>query len=321
MYLQGCQIAARIAEASVPSPGSVTLASVQTARAIHRAARQALGAGFVSDCWARPPFSAFHPQFLRAVQAHSDWPAPADYDALTRLVPQPAELEAGGRGAASALPRFVAQDRAELERFGGYERQVAEARAVPTRARSWHDFFNMAVWAHFPRVRWALNALHVDDSLGPVDPRNGRAPQQNVASQLDESGIVVASSDPSVLAELRALRFKRVFWERRDELLQSTRFWVIGHGTLESLLTPHLGLATKGVLLELEQAPSRYEGDELRHRVDARVATIIDGWRSGAPALDPVPLLGIPGYAVNDFADFYEDARYFRFERVRPEAR
>jgi hypothetical protein len=31
--------------------------------------------------------------------------------------------------------------------------------------------------------------------------------------------------------------------------------------------------------------------------------------------LDPIPLLGIPDYADNAAAEFYDDARYFRFQR------
>ena len=278
---------------------------MQSARAIHRAAREAIEARFFTDWCGRAPYAAFHEQFLGAVGRLTSWPAPSEYDALARQVPSEG----------SELPRFVAQDREALRRLGGYEQHVAQARAVPTRERSWHDFFNMAVWAHFPRLRWALNSLHVDAALGPIDPRNGRAPQQNVAAQLDESGIIVASSSAELLAELRALRFKRVFWERRSELLATTRFWVIGHGMLESLLTPHPGLSAKAVLLELAQAPAAYAADDLRRQMDARVADLIHGWREGAPVLDPLPLLGIPGYADNSAPHFYDDERYFRFQR------
>jgi hypothetical protein len=31
--------------------------------------------------------------------------------------------------------------------------------------------------------------------------------------------------------------------------------------------------------------------------------------------LDPLPLLGIPGFADNTHPEFYDDARYFRFAR------
>jgi hypothetical protein len=281
---------------------------VPSGRAIHQAARAELEARWLTTWCRLAPYGFLHERFVHAVEALTAWPAPAAYDELASQVPCAADV---------ALPRFVTQDRAALRSAGGYERHVARERAVPTRERSWHDFFNMAVWAHFPRVRWALNAVHVDEALGPVDPRNGRAPEQNVAAQLDESGIIVASSSRELLQELRELRFKRVFWERRGELLATTRFWIVGHGTLESLLTPHLGLASKAVLLDLPRAPGTYDSDELRRDSDRRVAELVRSWRGSAPVLDPIPLLGIPGYADNTAPDFYDDARYFRFQRQR----
>ncbi|HVY31413.1 MAG TPA: DUF3025 domain-containing protein [Polyangiaceae bacterium] len=278
-------------------------------RALHRAVQAQHNARFTTDWLARPPYSHFHPAFCAAAATLSDWPEPDQYGALVAAVPQAAGQE---------LPRFVLQDRAALAEAGGYEQHVAALRAVPTRPRHWHDFFNMAVWAHFPAARWALNELHVDARLGPKDPRNGRAPQQNVVAQFDESGLIVTSTSASLLSDLRALRFKRVFWERRAELLETTRFWLIGHGTLESLLAPHLGLACKALLMVVSSAPDSVAlppSDAFRHEVDARAAQSIRSWRAGAPMLDPVPVLGIPGFAANEFGEFYDDARYFRFQR------
>jgi hypothetical protein len=285
---------------------------VRSARAIHQAARLSIEARFFTAWCEWAPYAEFHPQFTSAVRCLTAWPKPEQYDALASQVPQATGDAACG---VAELPRFVAQDRQALQHLGGYEQHVARLHAVPTRERSWHDYFNMAVWAHFPRLRWALNAVHVDDTLGPIDPRNGRAPPQNVAAQFDESGIIVVSSAPELLTELGALRFKHVFWERRQALLATTRFWIVGHGMLESLLTPHRGLSAKAVLIELPRAPGAYDADELRCQIDAQVASQIYAWRTGAPVLAPLPVLGIPDYAENAAPDFYDDARYFRFER------
>lgn len=273
-----------------------------------------MNASFSLDWLARQPYRDFHARFREQLSAYDRWPEPSAYDALVRVVPQAPDVE---------LPRFVPQVRAALDEAGGYEPHVAALRTVPTRPANWHDFFNMAVWAHFPKLRWALNGLHVDRNVGPVDPRNGRAPAQNLAATFDESGIVVVGSERSLLQELRDLSFKRVFWERRAELLETTRFWIVGHGTLESLLAPHPGIASKGLLFHVPELPQTAEGwDALRFQLDARAASVVAGWRSFYSVLDPVPVLGIPGYWDNDAPEFYDDVQHFRFERraTRPEA-
>ena len=262
---------------------------------------------------ARPPYSELHPHLLRALERCSAWPDPERYGELARQVPRAEDVE---------LPRFVSQNRAALREAGGYEQHVAKACAVPTRPGVWHDFFNMVVWAHFPKLRWALNSLHVDPTAAPKDPRNGRAPAQNLAASFDESGMLVLSTSRSVLQELRALRFKNVFWQQRAELLETTRFWLVGHGALESLLARPPGLIARALLLHVPSVPPARDADALRFEIDARIAGVVHGWRSARTVLDPIPLLGIPGYADNDASEFYDDVRNIRFEPVsrRPAA-
>src|SRR6187402_1236083 len=138
-----------------------------------------MGAPFALDWLDRRPYRDFHPRWLGALAGREGWPAPEEYDELAGQVPRAPDVQ---------LPRFVSQSREALQRVGGYEQHVAQLQAVPTRPGHWHDFFNMAVWAHFPKLRWALNSLHVDADLGPKDPRNGRAPEQNLAATFDEAG-------------------------------------------------------------------------------------------------------------------------------------
>jgi hypothetical protein len=221
----------------------------------------------------------------------------------------------------SRLPQFVTERREALAEHGGYEQHVARLNAVPTRPGHWHDFFNMTVWAHFPRLRWALNALHVDANADARDPRNGRTRAQNRAASFDEAGMVVVSTSRALLTELRALQFKRAFWDDRRELLETTRFFVVGHGLLESLLTPHARLSARGVLLHVP-AVSSSDDDGFRFELDALLARRALGWRAKPELFDPLPPLAIPGYADNDAPAFYEDARNLVFDPVsrRPAA-
>ena len=211
-----------------------------------------MGAPFALDWLNRRPYRELHPRLLAALERLASWPSPEQYDELAYHVPRDADVE---------LPRFVTESRESVRRLGGYEQHVAQLSAVPTRPDNWHDFFNMVVWAHFPRLRWSLNALHVDPNAGPKDPRNGRAPAQNLAATLDEAGMLVTSTSPRVLAELQALRFKRAFWDMRAELLETTQFWLVGHGMLESLLTPHTALAARSLLLHVPSHPRAEDTD------------------------------------------------------------
>jgi hypothetical protein len=264
-------------------------------------------APFTLDWLSRPPFRELDPRLRGELAGNADWPALERYDELAGLMPHGPGVE---------MPRFVRQDRAEVTRQGGYERHVARLRAVPTRSESWHDFFNMVVWAHFPRLRWALNALHVDPDIGQQDPRNGRAPAQNLAATFDESGMLVVSTSAAVLAELRELRFKQAFWERREEVMATTRFFVVGHGALEALITPPDGLTARSLQLLVPRLPSAADADAFRCELDASVAARIEGWRRHRIVLDPVPLLAIPGFWPNDSAAFYDDLRNVRFVPV-----
>jgi hypothetical protein len=260
---------------------------------------------FALDWLTRQPYRELHPRLLRALGHFTDWPAPEQYDELARQVPRAEDVR---------LPRFVTERRESVRLRGGYEQHVARLSAVPTRPGKWHDFFNMIVWAHFPKLRWALNSLHVDPDVGPKDPRNGRAPAQNLAASFDEVGLLVLSTSRGVLEELRALHFKRAFWERREEALATTRFWLVGHGALESLLTPHAGLLARGLLLHVPSLPTPEQSDERRFELDTLVAARVHSWRVDRIVLDPVPLLAIPGFSDNDSAAFYDDLRNIRFE-------
>ena len=267
-----------------------------------------MSAPFALDFLTRRPYRDFHSSFRRKLLGFANWPTPEQCDELARQVPRPAEV---------ALPRFVGENREAVRQAGGYEQHVARLGAVPTRSESWHDFFNMSVWAHFPKQRFALNSLHVDPNVGPKDPRNGRAPAQNVAATFDEAGMLVVSTSQSLLDELRALHFKRAFWERRAELLETTRFWLVGHGLLESLLVPHPGLSARSLQLHVPSLPAPdTDDDAFRFELDAIAASRIQGWRTGRTVLDPIPVLAIPDFSDNDAGDFYEDARNIRFEPI-----
>jgi hypothetical protein len=90
----------------------------------------------------------------------------------------------------------------------------------------------------------------------------------------------------------------------------STRFWVVGHGSLEALLKPHKGLIGKALLLPRSVLDPNLR--RARNHLDREVARRIEAWQSEPPHLQPIPLLGIPGFCADQNAAFYDDARIFR---------
>ncbi len=108
-----------------------------------------------------------------------------------------------------------------------------------------------------------------------------------------------------------------MFWERRAELLATTRSWLVGHGMLESLLEPHPGLTARSLLLHPPGRNITLPSDDLRFEVDAVAAAHVDGWRAARAVFDPIPVLGIPGTCDNGTAAFYDDRHNIPFDPAR----
>ena len=258
---------------------------------------------------AQRPFAWFSQAFRRQIAQLTSWPTPQDYNEIVRMTAE----ALGSDGDRPHSPRFLKYAREPVRAAGGYEAYVAQERAVPTRPFHFHDFFNMAVWAHFPRWRWALNRLHTSADPGEVDPRNGRTPLQNHAAHFDETGMLVVSQDADVLTNLAELRFKRVFWERRCELQASTRFYLVGHGMLEAMRAPVVGLMAKAVFVRASSLPSSTSAG--LSDVDRLLADQVCRWPRERGVLHPVPLLGVPGFHAEQTSQFYDNPRYFRAQR------
>jgi hypothetical protein len=206
--------------------------------------------------------------------------------------------------------RCVHPDRCALS----YEERIFVHGEIVTRPRCWHDYFNALVWMTFPQIKAALNALHVDEARGNSD-RGSRGALRDAATQFDESGIIVASADPSLLELLAKREWRPLFWERRRDVLTRMRFLVFGHGLYDALRAPFYRMCGRAALVEVDQRVVDADvGGQCAH-VDPIVAERFAG-RQCYPrpgALMALPLLGIPGvHAANACAAYYEDAVQFR---------
>lgn len=184
-----------------------------------------------------------------------------------------------------------------------YETQIARSGEIPTR-ENWHDLLNALQWLAFPRTKAVINAQHVRRLEG--SGLNGkRSVERDVLTMFDESGIIVASSDTSLLQLIRDFQWRELFVTRRAEVKKNMRFALIGHGLLEKSLTPFIGITAKAMLLPIaaDQHPDEAAAQWLS--TDTNLAH--------ARTLAPLPLLGIPGWdARNEDDSFYNNTAYFR---------
>lgn len=180
-----------------------------------------------------------------------------------------------------------------------YEVQVFETGRVQTRPDNLHDVFNALCWLAFPRTKALINALHAHEI--PRE-RGGRGRRRDLLTLLDEGGVIVHCDDAELASLIEQRQWKKLFWERREELPGRMRFCILGHATLEQALQhPRPGIACKAIFVPFEE-----DSD-----AGARA------WLASLPAhtnpreLAAVPVFGYPGWLPQNAA-FYDDRRYFR---------
>ena len=249
-----------------------------------------------------------------------------EIDALNQLAQQRAQPIVNASGHAI---RFAAQNvnPAALD----YESQIFASGIVPTRPNNIHDLFNALVWLTFPHTKAAINGRHIAARGEHAGGRN-RGPVQDALTLFDECGVVVASDRHDLLEMITAFQWKKLFWQHRAAVKQHMRFFLFGHGLMEQMLAPYVGLTGKALLLNIDTAWLESRTSALLQHIDAS-SRALTGWprakASGWPRaiasaaslsqgsdLVPLPLLGIPGWAPeNETESYYDDAQYFRAGR------
>jgi Protein of unknown function (DUF3025) len=237
----------------------------------------------------------------------ADWSSPA---ALERC------LTAADVRNARGMPLIVREERA-LREYGesGYEPRILDHGVIAVRPDRWHDVFNVLVWRTFPRAKAALNERHCAElDRHPGGPYQ-RGALRDTLTLVDESGVIVAASDGSLLDALRGFRWKELFWSRRADLLRCLRVHVFGHALYEKLLRPYVGLTGHAIVFEVDQALIEGSVADRIRALDHRLAAVLRecaGLRSPRD-LHPVPLLGVPGWHPGAAHEtFYDNRDYFR---------
>lgn len=215
------------------------------------------------------------------------------------------------------LLQFVEQVHGKLPLEAQYEPRCFLEGEVQTRRDNWHDLFNALVWLAFPATKAAINARHYQAQVGEV-VRQGRGSRRDMLTLFDESGVVVACADDELAGLLREFRWKELFWQRREQVEAAMGFYLFGHGLYEKAMQPYVGMTGQGLLLAVETDFFEKPLPEQLVYLDQRLAAYLanrDRCHS-TRELDPVPLLGIPGWATeNNESGYYDNTAYFRAGR------
>lgn len=259
-----------------------------------------------------PLFQPLHPVISQL--AEDRFPALQDCNALLPIPPITTQ--------SGCSVQFVPQGEGKLPFESQYEPRCYLTGEIQTRSGNWHDLFNALVWLTFPKTKSVINARHyfalAGMTISTVSGSSQRGMVRDTNTLLDESGVIVPCSDDTLAELLRNFEWHHLFWKRRPELLNRMGFYILGHGLYEKALKPYVGMTGQGVLLRVEPVFFDWPLEERLSYLDRLLADHLgcSGRCHGTKGLSPVPLLGIPGWALeNELAGYYDNTSYFRPKR------
>lgn len=213
-----------------------------------------------------------------------------------------------------------------------YEERVYKKGIVSTREQNWHDLFNAFIWLLFPKTKTLLNNLHLQELEN--QPGKKRTPARDAITHIDESGIIIASSNSHLLELLKNHQWQEVFVQSRTQWLyqashsdphsgsqrwqQKIGAFVFGHGMYEKAFKPFIGFTGKAYCLEVDE--HFYQQDKITQYqiLDQLLSDEIKQKKtlSDSRHLSPLPILGIPGWAKeNESPAYYDNKDYFRAKK------
>ncbi len=259
----------------------------------------------------KPMYEPLRP-LLDAFRHYPDWPGLDAYQRLLDSLEQPPRTHHGV--ALKVVPQAGKPDHFEQH----YAPRIYLSGEIQTRSRNWHDFFQLLTWCIFPQTKAVINAIHIPSAQQRLEegwPPGRRTPLENMLSLFDEGGVVLLSSDETLLQLVRDFDWKALFWQRRDQLATSFECITFGHAMYEKGLKPYLGMTANSIMLRVDED---YFGRPLAQRlagIDARLSAILNDREDYLQPrdLNPFPLLGMPGWDNhNELASYYDNTDYFR---------
>ncbi|HUX90038.1 MAG TPA: DUF3025 domain-containing protein [Gallionellaceae bacterium] len=215
--------------------------------------------------------------------------------------------------------RFVPQESGRMGFEAQYEPRCYLSGEVQTRSDNWHDLFNALVWLTFPRAKAAINTRHYQALIHGADASGSqRGRVRDMATLLDESGVIVVCANAELAELLHTFQWQELFWQRREQVRSAMGFYIFGHGLYEKTLQPYVGMTGQGLVLHVSEDFFNLALAAQLHYLDVRLAEYLhDPVHCLSPReLNPVPLLGVPGWSPeNEHATYYENTSYFRARR------
>ena len=259
----------------------------------------------------RPLFDPLRP-LLAPFRKFNEWPGLESYQQLLDGVDEPLRTQHG------AALKIVTQEGRPDHFEQHYAPRIYLHGEIQTRTENWHDFFQLLTWFIFPKTKAVINAIHIPKAkqrIEGVGDVGRRSPVENMLSLFDEGGVVITSSDPTLLQLIRDFKWKELFWQRRDELTDKLECTTFGHAMYEKALAPYIGMTANAILLEVDDGYFAKPMNERLAYIDQQLAAIFtDGTQYTQPRdLNPFPILGMPGWdADNSDDNYYDNTNYFR---------
>lgn len=245
------------------------------------------------------------------VDKYREWP---DVSKLQRLLKNNLCTESGEQ------LRLKVQDETLPYPEMGYEERIYKTGFISTREDNWHDFFNAMIWGLFPRTKVVLNDCHMQEikTNTKTSQKNGRTNSRDAITHLDESGVIVAVDDWTIIELLREHHWQDVFVKQRYQWHSHINAFIIGHGLYEKALEPFIGMTGKMYPILMDSDFFTCDKSTQYQLLDEKLANNIKSRQTlqDNDYLSPFPVLGVPGwYHKNEDIDFYENRQYFRAKR------
>jgi len=261
----------------------------------------------------KPLFEPLRP-LLTPFRKFTEWPGLDAYQQLLENAEPPLRTQHG------AVLKIVAQEGKPNHFEQHYAPRIYLHGEIQTRTKNWHDFFQLLTWFIFPKTKAVINAIHIPRAKQRIE--NGdvgrRTPIENMLSLFDEGGVVITSCEPELLQLVRDFKWKELFWQNRDELAGKFECTTFGHAMFEKALAPYLGMTANAILLDVNESYFAMPMNERLAYIDEQLAAIFSsGEQYRQPHdLNPFPILGMPGWHLNnDVEAYYDNSHYFRSGR------